>query len=198
MRPLLIRPHQARIARHVGGEDRGEAADGGHVSAGEKLGLTNSTPKQPGGPSIAIRCPALRYPGRFRSVHTAGVTGFVLVRVSVRRRTRPGGHGRAPGERHNDEERGKPAVPAHWSLQSTWSSKTISHRQEREASGARLVDEGVERGIDPRAASAMIRPSRPPITSSRRPVCPAGMASTTRTRLQKLSLQRTHRWRRQS
>jgi hypothetical protein len=56
VRRFLIRPHQARVARHVGGEDRGEAADGGHRSAGEKLGLTNSTPKQPGGPSVAIRC----------------------------------------------------------------------------------------------------------------------------------------------
>jgi hypothetical protein len=116
------------------------------VSAGEKLGLTNSTPKQPGGPSIAIRCPALRYPGRFRSVHTAGITGFVLVRVSVRRRTRPGGHRRAPGERHNDEERGKPAVPTDRSLQSTWSGKTISHnrnpRQVAHASPMRASNEG--------------------------------------------------------
>ena len=30
--PLLIRPHQARVARHVGGEDRGKAADRRHVS----------------------------------------------------------------------------------------------------------------------------------------------------------------------
>jgi hypothetical protein len=30
MRPLLIRPHQARVPGHVGGEDRGEAASGGH------------------------------------------------------------------------------------------------------------------------------------------------------------------------
>jgi hypothetical protein len=27
VRPLLIRPHQTRIASHVGGEDRGETAD---------------------------------------------------------------------------------------------------------------------------------------------------------------------------
>jgi hypothetical protein len=32
VRPLLIRPHQARIPRNVGGEDRGEAADRGHAS----------------------------------------------------------------------------------------------------------------------------------------------------------------------
>jgi len=33
-RALLIRPHQARIARHVGGEDRGETAGRGHYSSG--------------------------------------------------------------------------------------------------------------------------------------------------------------------
>jgi hypothetical protein len=30
VRPLLIRSHQARVPRHIGGEDRGEAASGGH------------------------------------------------------------------------------------------------------------------------------------------------------------------------
>jgi hypothetical protein len=34
VRPLFIRPHQARIPRHVGGEDSGEAADRGHLSRG--------------------------------------------------------------------------------------------------------------------------------------------------------------------
>ena len=103
----------SRIARHVGGENRGEAADGGHMSAGEKLGLTNSSPKQPGGPSITIRCRggAAGHAGSSRSVHPAGITGRVFVRGSVRRRTRPGGHGHAPGERHNDEEHHNAAVP---------------------------------------------------------------------------------------
>jgi hypothetical protein len=44
--PLLIRPHQARIARHVGGEDRCEAADGVHVVAGGKV----PKPTSPGNP----------------------------------------------------------------------------------------------------------------------------------------------------
>ena len=30
-RALLVRPHQPRIPRHVGGKDRGEAAGGGHL-----------------------------------------------------------------------------------------------------------------------------------------------------------------------
>jgi len=30
VRPLLIRAHQARVPRHIGGEDRGEASDRGH------------------------------------------------------------------------------------------------------------------------------------------------------------------------
>ena len=30
VRALLIRPHQTRVPRHVGGEDRGKAAGGGH------------------------------------------------------------------------------------------------------------------------------------------------------------------------
>ena len=33
MRPLLIRPHQARIARHISGQDRGETARLAHVSS---------------------------------------------------------------------------------------------------------------------------------------------------------------------
>jgi hypothetical protein len=32
VRPLLIRPHEARVPRHIGGKDRGEAADRGHLS----------------------------------------------------------------------------------------------------------------------------------------------------------------------
>jgi hypothetical protein len=34
MRPLLIHTHQAGVPGHVGGEDRGEAADRGHFGAG--------------------------------------------------------------------------------------------------------------------------------------------------------------------
>ena len=30
VRAFLVRAHQARIARHIGGEDRGETADSGH------------------------------------------------------------------------------------------------------------------------------------------------------------------------
>ena len=37
VRPLLIRAHQARIAGHVGGEDRGETADRGHFLPGDGL-----------------------------------------------------------------------------------------------------------------------------------------------------------------
>jgi hypothetical protein len=32
VRSFLIRTHQARIAGHIGGEDRGEAAERGHFS----------------------------------------------------------------------------------------------------------------------------------------------------------------------
>ena len=34
VRPLLISSHQARIARHIGGKDRCEATDRGHVLPG--------------------------------------------------------------------------------------------------------------------------------------------------------------------
>ena len=33
-RAFLVRTHQPRIAHHVGGEDRGETAGGGHYSSG--------------------------------------------------------------------------------------------------------------------------------------------------------------------
>ena len=37
VRPLLIHPHQARIPRHIGGEDRGEAADRRHFLPGRSV-----------------------------------------------------------------------------------------------------------------------------------------------------------------
>ena len=37
VRAFFVRPHQTRIARHIGGEDRGEAADRGHFSPGGRL-----------------------------------------------------------------------------------------------------------------------------------------------------------------
>jgi hypothetical protein len=45
VRPFLIRSHQPRVARHIGGEDGGEAADRGHGLSGGKVGLTEFTPK---------------------------------------------------------------------------------------------------------------------------------------------------------
>ena len=33
-RAFLVRPHQPRIARHIGGEDRGKTAGRGHYSSG--------------------------------------------------------------------------------------------------------------------------------------------------------------------
>jgi hypothetical protein len=35
--PFLVRPHQARISRHIGGEDRGKTADRGHDLPGGKV-----------------------------------------------------------------------------------------------------------------------------------------------------------------
>jgi hypothetical protein len=37
VRPILIRSHQARVPRHIGGEDRGEAADRRHDLSGGRL-----------------------------------------------------------------------------------------------------------------------------------------------------------------
>jgi hypothetical protein len=34
VRAFLVHAHQARIARHIGGQDRGETADSGHFSPG--------------------------------------------------------------------------------------------------------------------------------------------------------------------
>jgi hypothetical protein len=45
VRALLIRAHQARVPRHVGGEDRGEAADRGAWLAQGKGALINSIAK---------------------------------------------------------------------------------------------------------------------------------------------------------
>jgi hypothetical protein len=36
VRPLLIRPHQTRVARQIGGEDCGEAANRGHFLTGDR------------------------------------------------------------------------------------------------------------------------------------------------------------------
>jgi hypothetical protein len=45
VRPVLIRSHETRIRRHIGGQDRSEAADMGHFSPAVGSGLTNSTLK---------------------------------------------------------------------------------------------------------------------------------------------------------
>jgi hypothetical protein len=37
VRPFLIRTHQARVSRQIGGEDRSEAADSRHCSPGGRL-----------------------------------------------------------------------------------------------------------------------------------------------------------------
>jgi hypothetical protein len=37
VRPLFIRPHQARVSRHVGGEDRSETTYSRHGSPGDKV-----------------------------------------------------------------------------------------------------------------------------------------------------------------
>ena len=50
VRPLLIHPHQARIPRYVGGEDRGEAADRGHTRPAVDC-LCQAYPETGGGPS---------------------------------------------------------------------------------------------------------------------------------------------------
>ena len=50
VRPLLIRPHQARVARYIGGEDRGETADRGHGLSGGRVGLTKYSLK----PAVAL------------------------------------------------------------------------------------------------------------------------------------------------
>ena len=52
--PLLIRPHQTRVARHIGGEDCGKAADRRHVAAGGQSALNQVYPETGGGPSVAI------------------------------------------------------------------------------------------------------------------------------------------------
>jgi hypothetical protein len=54
VRPLLIRPHQARVSRHVGGADRGEATDGRHRWSVGWVALTKSTLKP--APKPSIRC----------------------------------------------------------------------------------------------------------------------------------------------
>jgi hypothetical protein len=37
VRSFLIRAHQARVSRHIGGEDRGQTTDRGHFSPGGRL-----------------------------------------------------------------------------------------------------------------------------------------------------------------
>ena len=71
VRPLLIRTHQARVPGHVGGEDRGEAADRGHCSAGRSVGLTKCTLK----PAAALAL-------RSRVVGHKNLTLNFVVRVS--------------------------------------------------------------------------------------------------------------------
>ena len=54
MGPFLIRTHQARIAGHIGGEDRGETADRRHVSGRRQGGLYRVYRETRGVPSVPI------------------------------------------------------------------------------------------------------------------------------------------------
>jgi len=47
VRPLLIHSHQARVSRHVGGEDRGKAADRGHGLSGGEVACASLTRNGP-------------------------------------------------------------------------------------------------------------------------------------------------------
>jgi hypothetical protein len=71
VRALLVRPHQARAARHIGGEDRGEAADRGHDLSGGRFGLSKFTVK----PAVALAL-------RSRVVGLKNLTLNFVVRVS--------------------------------------------------------------------------------------------------------------------
>src|ERR1700730_5184583 len=63
VRALLIRPHQARVSRHICGEDRGEAADRGHDLSG--VGWVNQFYRETFGGNAACSPPtATRSPTR--------------------------------------------------------------------------------------------------------------------------------------
>jgi hypothetical protein len=51
--------------------------------------------------------------GLLRSVHSAGVARIALLMGRVRRLPRSSRHGGTPGDRQDDEERGKPSLPVH-------------------------------------------------------------------------------------
>jgi hypothetical protein len=51
--PFLIHSHQARVARHIGGEDSGETADRGHGVSGGGSGLTKSILKLATAPAFS-------------------------------------------------------------------------------------------------------------------------------------------------
>ena len=78
VRPLLIRPHQARVSGHVGGEDRGEAADKGAFLAQRSIWPEQVYLETRGGPSVEIRWLS------GRSMHSTGVARIALLIGRVR------------------------------------------------------------------------------------------------------------------
>ena len=67
-----------------------------------------------------------------RLVHSAGVARIALLIGRVRRLSRSSRRGGAPGERQDDEERGKASRPVHQSPD----RRTHQHRQQAEVTGA--------------------------------------------------------------
>src|SRR6516164_8577960 len=106
MGSFLIRAHQARIADHIGGEDRGETADREHVSGRRQGGLNRVYRETRGLPSV----PIIRQLG---SVHTAGVSRLALRIGRVLPLLWSSRYGGAPSERQHHEEHGKRAGPSH-------------------------------------------------------------------------------------
>ena len=147
VRALLIRAHQARVPRHVGGEDRGEAADRRHVCAQRSIVLTKATPEP--APALAFSEPerlGSRLGGRLAAppvrpligqteeshrgnqgcsrLH-ATTTAAVHIAVVLRQVGRVWGL-RLAGyplgalcERQDDEELGEPSEPVHRHLRVT-------------------------------------------------------------------------------
>src|SRR5262249_39202814 len=79
VRSLLICTHKARIARNIGGEDCGEAADRGHLSRGGRSNLTKCNAKTT--PTLASRWP--------EDVQTSGAARHISARRSPRRLQSP-------------------------------------------------------------------------------------------------------------
>ncbi len=144
---FLIRPHQARIARHIGGEDRGKTAGRGHGCGSSLCSRLSLSASYPTTLAPHIRASTSNCAKRIEHLDPSGWRGRRL-RVSTARDLRY----RQPYDCHNRIVFSRHRVPL---------SGRENYRMELEMPDLDLIKQAEQGGADRRAWFAEVRAGNP-------------------------------------